>query len=195
MWPRDSKTFALSLRWSLHSSNFECHKKARSEDINIIKLPPHTTDVLQPLDVCCFKPLKTRRDATTAKWQAAHSARRITKSEFVDLVGKVRDECFSLPTIKMAFKKTGLYPPDHSIYPTAVFNPDLYKLYISVHTSTEPVHKPATPHKENPPREDFSPSTSFEQIMAYVFRKPNPAINTAAQKVRRQLDVQSCDNS
>ncbi|XP_045124798.1 MFS-type transporter clz9-like [Portunus trituberculatus] len=47
-------------------------KKARAEDITIIKFPPHTTDVLQPLDVCCFKPLKTRWDATIAKWQAAN---------------------------------------------------------------------------------------------------------------------------
>ncbi|MPD00679.1 hypothetical protein E2C01_096167 [Portunus trituberculatus] len=42
--------------------------------IIIIRLPPHTTDVLQPLNVCYFKPLKTRWDATIAKWQAANYA-------------------------------------------------------------------------------------------------------------------------
>ncbi|MPC53407.1 hypothetical protein E2C01_047298 [Portunus trituberculatus] len=134
-------------------------------DITIIKLPPHITDVLQPLHVCCFKPLKTRWDATIAKWQAANYARKITKEEFVDLVGKVWDECFSLPNI-------GLYPPDRSVYPVKTFNPDLYKLYKSIQTSSEPVHKPATPKKVTPPREMISPSTSFEQIMADVFFLP-----------------------
>lgn len=63
----------------------------------IITLPPHTTDVLQPLHVCCHKPLNTRWDATITKWQAANYAHRITKGEVVDLLGKVWDECFSLP--------------------------------------------------------------------------------------------------
>lgn len=165
--------------------------KARAENITIIKLPPHTTDLLQPLDVCCFKPLKTRWDATIAKWQAANYARRITKGEFVDLVGRVWDECFSVEIIQTAFRKTGLYPPDRDIYPVAMFNPDLYKLYKSVQTP-EPVHKPATPRKDIPPRENISPSTSFEQIMADVFRKPFPSTSGTAQRTaRRQIDVHS----
>ena len=165
-------------------------KKARAEDITIIKLPPHTTDLLQPLDVCCFKPLKTRWDAIIAKWQATNYARRITKSEFVDLVGKVWEECFSLPVVKMAFKKTGLYPPDKNSYPIDKFNPDLYRLYVSVHETEEPTHKPATPSKQHPPR-DCSPSTSFEQIMADVFRKPIPSTSGTQRTARRKIDTHS----
>ena len=33
-------------------------EKAIDEDVNILKLPPHVTDKLQPLDVACFGPLK-----------------------------------------------------------------------------------------------------------------------------------------
>ena len=33
-------------------------KRAMEERIIIIKFPPHVTDVLQPLDVACFCPLK-----------------------------------------------------------------------------------------------------------------------------------------
>ena len=32
--------------------------KGIKEDITIIKLPPRVTDLLQPLDVACFAPLK-----------------------------------------------------------------------------------------------------------------------------------------
>ena len=33
-------------------------EKAMEEHITIVKLPPHITNKLQPLDVCCFGPLK-----------------------------------------------------------------------------------------------------------------------------------------
>ena len=33
-------------------------EKAMEEYITIVKLPPHVTDKLQPLNVCCFDPLK-----------------------------------------------------------------------------------------------------------------------------------------
>ncbi|MPC14735.1 hypothetical protein E2C01_007506 [Portunus trituberculatus] len=66
-----------------------------------------------------------------------------------------------------------------SVYPVKTFNPDLYK--------------PATPKKVNPPREMISPSTSFEQIMADVFRKPYPTTNgTTHTMSRRKIDVHSC---
>ncbi len=91
--------------------------KARSENITIIKLPPHTTDRLQPLDVCCFKPLKSRWDKAIATWQNTHNARRITKSEFVDLVGQVWDTAFTHANMIKSFEKTGMFPVNRSIYP------------------------------------------------------------------------------
>ncbi|XP_049776849.1 uncharacterized protein LOC126172509 [Schistocerca cancellata] len=35
-------------------------EKARNKRIAVMKLPPHTTDQLQPLDKCCFKPFNHR---------------------------------------------------------------------------------------------------------------------------------------
>ena len=35
-------------------------RRALAEQIIILKFPPHVTDVLQPLDVACFRPLKRR---------------------------------------------------------------------------------------------------------------------------------------
>ncbi|MPD02072.1 hypothetical protein E2C01_097627 [Portunus trituberculatus] len=92
----------------------------------------------------------------------------------------------------MAIKKTGLYPPDRSVYPLKTFNPDLYKLCKSVQTSSEPVHKPAIPKKVNSPREMIFPSTSFEQIMANVFRKPYPTTSGTTQTMaRKKIDFHS----
>ena len=44
-------------------------KKAMEERITIVKLPPHVNDKLQPLDVCCFGPLKR-------KWKKKNWMRR-----------------------------------------------------------------------------------------------------------------------
>ncbi|MPC99075.1 hypothetical protein E2C01_094470 [Portunus trituberculatus] len=92
----------------------------------------------------------------------------------------------------MPLKKTGLYPPDRSVYPVKTFNRDLYKLRKSVQTSSEPVHKPVTPKKVSPSREMISPSTSFEQIMADVFSEPYPTTSGTMQTMaRRKIDVHS----
>lgn len=66
-----------------------------------------------------------------------------------------------------------MYPPDKDAYLAKKFNLDLYKLYTSVNQSTEIIQKPLNPHKDHHPRKDPSLSTSFEQIMSNVFRKPS----------------------
>ena len=46
------------------------------EQIDLLRLPPHTTDRLQPLDVVCFKSLKTRWDKELARWSRENKAKR-----------------------------------------------------------------------------------------------------------------------
>ena len=54
---------------------------ARSQKVTIIKLPPHTTDVLQPLDVSVFKALKNHwGDILFRRLRLTRS--RLSKSEF-----------------------------------------------------------------------------------------------------------------
>ncbi|KAF2891146.1 hypothetical protein ILUMI_15027 [Ignelater luminosus] len=47
----------------------ELIKLAQENQVAIIKLPPHTTHVLQPLDVAVFKGLKTKWDQELCKCQ------------------------------------------------------------------------------------------------------------------------------
>lgn len=68
--------------------NLKLIMKAREEHVTLLKLPPHTTDRLQPLDVCCFKPLKVKWDQAVSTWTKRNAARRINISEFIQLVGE-----------------------------------------------------------------------------------------------------------
>ena len=60
---------------------------ARDENVTLLKLPPHTTDKLQPLDVCVFKSLKTQWDIAIDRWSKENKAMRINKPEFIELTG------------------------------------------------------------------------------------------------------------
>ena len=68
--------------------NLKLIRHARANSVTLLKLPPHTTDRLQPLDTCCFRPLKVQWDKAIAKWTRENRARRITKHEFVELTGQ-----------------------------------------------------------------------------------------------------------
>jgi hypothetical protein len=44
-------------------------ENARKENVVILKLPPHTSHVLQPMDLCVFRPLKLKWDEEIIKCQ------------------------------------------------------------------------------------------------------------------------------
>ena len=81
------------------------------EDNKIIpyRLPPHSTHLLQPLDVSCFQPYK--------HWhaEAVDSATRtgctsFNKVEFLAALQSIRHKTFKTDTIKRGWRETGLIP-------------------------------------------------------------------------------------
>jgi hypothetical protein len=53
-------------------------ENARHENV-ILKLPPHTSHVLQPMALCIFRPLKLMWDEEIIKWQRKRYARKLPK--------------------------------------------------------------------------------------------------------------------
>jgi hypothetical protein len=79
--------------------------------IYLLRLPPHTSHLTQPLDVGCFSPLKHHyregvREATR------EGAPKVTKRMFIDLYRDARDKAFTERTVKKAWKGAGLFPFD-----------------------------------------------------------------------------------
>jgi len=87
-------------------------------DIHLYCLPPHTTNILQPLDLAVFRPLKTRFSNITdmVKLASLGSANplSVTKKNFTALFKVAFEDAMSIGTIKNGFRKCGIYP----------FNPD-----------------------------------------------------------------------
>jgi DDE superfamily endonuclease/Tc5 transposase DNA-binding domain len=72
-------------------------------------LPPHTTHLLQPLDVCCFQPLK-HYHAEAIDDAVRSGDTTFTRIEFLAALNKIRTLAFKRNTIKAAFRETGLHP-------------------------------------------------------------------------------------
>lgn len=106
------------------------------ENITLLKLPAHTTDVLQPLDKCCFGPLKLKWNNALIEWQRLNQ-RKLSKSEFCDLLCEIWDEGISQQVIKSAFASTGIYPCNKDKYPVHRLDPEKMQRYQNPEPNAE----------------------------------------------------------
>ena len=92
--------------------------KLVAHDIHLYCLPPHTTNILQPLDVAIFKPLKTYFSKLTDFVVLASLGEKdkvkICKKNFTAIFKEAYDEKLNVALIKTGFRKCGITP----------FNPD-----------------------------------------------------------------------
>ena len=77
-------------------------------------LPPHSTHLLQPLDVVVFQPYKHWHSRAVDQC-VRDGIGKVTKLEFLGFIQDVRLQTFKEATIKSAFKKTGIHPFDANL--------------------------------------------------------------------------------
>lgn len=97
-------------------------KTAIENQITILKLPPHTSHLLQPLDLSVFKSLKTRWDAKLVEWQRKNVGVKIPKRMFSKLIGEIWTD--TKPEIIInGFVKAGIFPTNRNVIPVELFDP------------------------------------------------------------------------
>ena len=124
-----------------------------------LKFPPHVTDVLQPLDVTCFGPLKQEWEGILEKWCSAFGSRDpIRKATIVQNVCDIWYKGLSESNIKSGFRSTDIFPIDSKKYPCDRFDPRLLKCYKSWVDMGKPedlpnaiAHSVMTPPKKSHP--------------------------------------------
>ena len=104
------------------------------EENKIITLcmPPHSSHILQPLDVGCFAPLK-RAYSKEIRALALDHIGRIDKKAFIATFARVFKQAFLKANITASFKATGLVPNNLLVV--------LLKLDVKVRTPTPPLLK------------------------------------------------------
>jgi hypothetical protein len=92
-------------------------------------MPPHSSHLLQPLDISCFSVLK-RSYGTLVQEQMRAGINYINKDDFLELYRRARNQTYRPNTIQSGFRATGLVP----------FNPDevLTRLHIQLRTPSPP---------------------------------------------------------
>ncbi|CAK1583778.1 unnamed protein product [Parnassius mnemosyne] len=95
--------------------------------ITILKLPPHTSHLLQPLDVAVFRSFKCKWDAKLVIWQRHNVGLKMPKNVFSQTFADTWQET-NAEIIKSGFKKTGIYPFNPEL-PQDIFEPAAYKRF------------------------------------------------------------------
>jgi hypothetical protein len=72
-------------------------------------MPPNLTNLLQPLDVSVFQPLK-HYQAKALDIIVHNGCTKITKLEFLSYIQEIRIQAMKESTVKSAFRKTGIWP-------------------------------------------------------------------------------------
>ena len=98
-------------------------------------MPPHSSHLLQPLDVGCFAPLK-RAYSREIEGLIRCRINHITKEDFLPAFATAYDKAITKENICGAFRGAGLIP----------FNPDAVVSKLDVHLRTPSPGLPETPH-------------------------------------------------
>jgi hypothetical protein len=101
--------------------------------ITLLILPPHTSHLLQPLDVAIFGPLKKRLTAALSHLNQAQLI-RIQKMEWMDAYIQARSEVCNSQNIESSWRGAGLFP----------FNPQRALRTMAPETTSLP-ERPKTP--------------------------------------------------
>ena len=76
----------------------------------LICFPSHSTDVVQPLDVSIFAPLKGKIRRGQDCWLRLHQRRSLTHSRFVELATSAWGSVAGTTQVKESFRVTGRFP-------------------------------------------------------------------------------------
>jgi hypothetical protein len=118
----------------------------KDHDIITLCMPPHSSHLLQPLDVGCFRPLK-RAYSTEIEDLVRCRVNHVTKEEFLPAFKAAYDKAIVEDNIIASFRGAGLVPHDESAV--------LSKLDIRLRT-------PTPPSTELPQWESQTPRTSAQ---------------------------------
>src|SRR5205807_1383927 len=74
-------------------------------------LPPHSTNLLQPLDVGIFGPYKNYYAQVLEK-EFRYGRYGVSKANFWEFLSQARNKAFTIQNVKSAFATTGIHPLD-----------------------------------------------------------------------------------
>ena len=126
---RDEPSSKVLLLYDGHKSHYcaSLIEWARDNNIILFVLPPHTSHILQPLDICVFGPFKRIYYSLCDKFMKENPGMVISRYNLCSLICRASQLAATPANIVSAFKKAGIYPfnrhaiPDELVAPASVF--------------------------------------------------------------------------
>lgn len=121
--PTVEKPVLLILDNHASHTNLEAVTHAKSNNVVLLSLPPHTSHKTQPLDRVFFKPLKSNYDQVADNWQSSHPGQTITLYDVAELFKTAYERTATVEKAIVSFRVTGIYPLDSTIFSEEDFLP------------------------------------------------------------------------
>lgn len=154
---KDNKVLLLLDGHSTHTKNIEVINCARENGVVLLCFPPHCSHRLQPLDVAFMKPLSNYYESEVRKWMRCNPGKVVTLHQISTLFGAAFLNAASMKTAVNGFKKTGIWPPD----PTVFSEVD----YLPASTTDIAIHEAPSPSESQklPENSEFNIVTDARQ--------------------------------
>ncbi len=154
--------------------SYEFNKLCKEKRIVTLCMPPHSSHLLQPLDVGIFSPLKVAYGRQACELMKVH-INHITKIEFLPCYKAAFSEVFTERNILASFRGAGLVPHD----PDTV----LSKLDVRLKTPEQPI-------VEEAPWESKTPKNSAEIVSqsAYLRERIRRRVSSSPVSVLESLN-------
>ena len=144
-----------------HTSHisYEVRTLARDNNVHLLKLPPHLTHLLQPLDLAVFKPMKSAWDVATADF-IRRERRAITRRDFPCLLNTIWRKGYKPENATGRFRRAGISSYDATVIPNS-----------ALHYS-EPFHQPCSNVESSTSSLNISEQTSNTEAESLVSLLP-----------------------
>lgn len=176
---------------------------AMKENVTLIKLPAHCTDVLQPLDVACFSPLKSAYEKLLTEFVHRTGGRqKLNKPAFTNLIAKIWHEGLTKGNIISGFQNTGILPVDQHKYDITRLDTVKLDSYKKWKESGSPLGADGLPQVEqNEPTQESIindsavDNSTMQQAVAQAVRNAISPAGKCKPKVRARAQLPFSDKS
>lgn len=93
-----------------HTRNLDVIDIARTNNVALVSLPPHTSGKTQPLDVSFMKSFKSYYARAVESWMDSHPGRILTHYSIGKLFNEAYEKAANIPIAVSGFRKTGIMP-------------------------------------------------------------------------------------
>ncbi|XP_053389346.1 uncharacterized protein LOC128552342, partial [Mercenaria mercenaria] len=83
---------------------------AQKQNVHMFVIPPHSSHLVQPLDVGVFGPFKAALATGCHRLIHAEVGRQVTRSDLPKLIAYAYNSAMTVPNLMAAFRKTGIVP-------------------------------------------------------------------------------------